>query len=146
MEELKRAQEMRIDEFSRQELRESQATIHEFTSQIQELQERVNLTNDFREFQVVESACSGRLSHLASQPAVVPSPRGMLSRDQSLRPDTWNLLGTSGNVFDNPLAPIDSASTPYGGMLHSWNLNAAVADPVEPSMGRPVTRSEEHDR
>ena len=33
--------------------------------------------------------------HVPSQPAVVPSPRGMLSRDQSLRPDTWNLLGTS---------------------------------------------------
>ena len=67
MEELKRAQEMRIDEFSRQELIESQATIHELTSQIQELQERTNLKkNDFTEFQVVESACSGRLSHFAS--------------------------------------------------------------------------------
>ena len=33
VEELKRAQEMRIDEFSRQELSERQATIHELTSQ-----------------------------------------------------------------------------------------------------------------
>ena len=57
VEELKRAQEMRIDEFSRQELRDSQATIHELTSQIQELWK-----------------------------AIVPSPRGMMSRDQSLRP------------------------------------------------------------
>ena len=46
--ELKRAQEMRIDEFSGQELRESQATFHELTSQIQEMQETVNLTNDSR--------------------------------------------------------------------------------------------------
>ena len=48
MEELKRAQEMRIDEFSRQELRESQATIQELTSKIEELQGRVNLMNDSR--------------------------------------------------------------------------------------------------
>ena len=124
MEELKRAQEMRIDEFSKQEARKSQATVHELTSQIQELQDRVNLMNDSREFQDVESVCSGKLSHVPSQPAVVPSPRCMLSRDQSLRPDTWNLLGTSGNVFESPLAPIDSSSTSCTGRLHSWNLNA----------------------
>ena len=48
VEELKRAQEVRIDEFSRDELRESQATFQELTSQIQELQERVNFANDSR--------------------------------------------------------------------------------------------------
>ena len=42
VEELKRAQEMRFDEFSRHELRESHATFQELTSQIQELQERMN--------------------------------------------------------------------------------------------------------
>ena len=137
---------MRIDEFSRQELTDSQATVHELTSQIKKLQERVNLTNDSREFQDVESVCSGRLSHVPRQPAIVPSPRGVLSRDQSLRPDTWNLLGTSGNVFDSPLAPIDSVSTPFRGMLHSWNLNATDGDLVRPSTGRPVARSEEQNR
>ena len=50
VEELNRAQEMRNDERSRQELRESQATIQELTSQIQELQDRMNLINDSREF------------------------------------------------------------------------------------------------
>ena len=49
---------MRIDEFSMQKLRESQATVHELTSPIQELQDRVNLMNDSREFQDVESVCS----------------------------------------------------------------------------------------
>ena len=53
VEEVKRAQEMRIDEFSRNELRESHATIQEPTSQIQEqkqeLQERMNYMNDSRE-------------------------------------------------------------------------------------------------
>ena len=46
--ELKRAQEMRIDEFSRNELRESYVSIRELTSQIQELQER-NYINDSKE-------------------------------------------------------------------------------------------------
>ena len=78
--EWKRAQEMRIDEFSRNELRESHATIQELTSQIQELQKkRVNCMNDSRECQDFESICSGKLSHVPCQPAVVPSPRSMLS-------------------------------------------------------------------
>ena len=62
-------------------------------------------------FQDVNSICS--------QPAVVLSLCGMLSHDHSLRPDTWNLVGTPGNVFGNPCAVIDSSSTPYQGMLHS---------------------------
>ena len=51
--------------------------------------------SDSTEFQEINSICR--------QPAVVLSPCGMLSHDQSLRPDTWNLVGTSGNVFGNPL-------------------------------------------
>ena len=46
---------MRIDEFSRHESRESQATFQKLTSQTLELQERVNLMNDSGEFQDVES-------------------------------------------------------------------------------------------
>ena len=84
VEELKRAQEIRIDEFSGYELRGCHATIQELTSQVQEL----NYMNDSREFQDVESICGGKLSHVPSQPAIVPSLYGMLSRDQSLRPDT----------------------------------------------------------
>ena len=102
---LKRAQKMRIDEFSRQELRESQAAAHQVTSQIQELKDGVSFTNDSREFLGFESVCSGKLSNVPSQPAIVPSPRGLLSRDQCLRPEKWNMPGTSGNVFDSPLAP-----------------------------------------
>ena len=124
VEELNRAQEMRNDEFSRQELTESQATIQQLTSQTQALQDRVNLVNDSRKFQDVESICSGEWSNVPSQTAIVPSLSGMLSRNQSLRPETWNLLGTSGNVFDCPREVIGSSSAPYRGMLHSWDLNA----------------------
>ena len=50
MGELKRAQESRVDEFFVQKLRESYATIQKLTSQIQDLQERVNCMNGSREF------------------------------------------------------------------------------------------------
>ena len=89
---------MRSDEFSRNELREGHETTQEPTSQIQELQERI-FVNDSGEFQDVESICSGKLSHVPSQLAVVLSPRSMLSRDKSLRSDTWNLSGTQGETF-----------------------------------------------
>ena len=56
--EMKRAHEMRIDEFSTNKLRESHATVHELTSQIQELQERMNSSSESREFQDIESICS----------------------------------------------------------------------------------------
>ena len=100
VEKLRRAQEMRIDEFSRNEFRESHATIQELTSLIQELQEIMNYMNDSRESQDIESICIGKLSHVPSQLAIVPSLCGM--RDQSLRHETWYLLGTSGNVFYIP--------------------------------------------
>ena len=58
VEELKKVQEMRIDECSKQALRESQTTKKELTSQIH----RVNSMNDSREFQAVESIWSGGLS------------------------------------------------------------------------------------
>ena len=50
MGELKRVQELRVDEFSVQQLRESHDTIQRLTSQLQELQERVNCMNDSGEF------------------------------------------------------------------------------------------------
>ena len=50
MEELKRVQELRIDEFSRRRLIENQDTINELTARIQELQNEVNCMNDSRDF------------------------------------------------------------------------------------------------
>ena len=50
MEELKRVQELRIDESSRRRFIENQDTIHELTARIQELQNEVNCMNDSRDF------------------------------------------------------------------------------------------------
>ena len=46
MEELKRVQELRIDEFSRRRLIENQDTMRELTARIQELQNEVNCVNE----------------------------------------------------------------------------------------------------
>ena len=43
--------------------------------------------------------------HVPSHPMSIPSPRGMISRDSCLQPDTRNVFGTSGNVFENPPTP-----------------------------------------
>ena len=104
----------------------------------------MNYTNDSREFQDADSTCSGKLSHVPSQPAIVPSLCGMPRRDQSLRSGTWNLLGTSGNVFDSPRAVIHSSSTLYQGMLHSWNQSAKAE--TRDGTGKLVARSEERNR
>ena len=58
--------------------------------------------SDSGEFQDIESNCSGQFSHVPSQPAVVPSPRSMLSRDRSMPFDTWDVPETQGNVCGNP--------------------------------------------
>ena len=55
MEELKRVQELRIDEFSRRRLIENQDTITELTARIQELQNEVTCMNDTRDFKDAES-------------------------------------------------------------------------------------------
>ena len=89
MGEMKRAQELRVDEVSVQKLRENHETIQKLTSQLQEMQEQTNSTNDSGEFQEVASNYSGRLSYVSSQPAMIPSSRSMLSRDKRLPLDTY---------------------------------------------------------
>ena len=85
---------MRIDKFSKQELRESQTTINELTTQIKEWQDGgVDFEDDSGEFQDVESIGSGGSPHVPNQPAVVPNSRGML--------------------IDNPSVSVNSVSTPY---------------------------------
>ena len=64
----------------------------------------------------------------------------------SLRSDTWNLLGTSVNVFDSPRAVIDSSSNPCQCMLPSWNQRATGGNPVRDCTGKPVAGSEERNR
>ena len=121
MGEMKRAQELRVDEDSVQKLREKRETILKLTSQLQEMQEQMNSMNDSWEFQEVESKHSGRLSYVPSQPAAIPSSRSMLSRDKRLPLDTWNLPGLQENVFGNQFSttPGDSFRNHCQGIHHS---------------------------
>ena len=74
MEESKRVQESRVDEFSRRRLIENQDTNNELTARIQELQKEVNFMNDSRDFEDAESVRSG--------PSHVPSHRRYVHHDR----------------------------------------------------------------
>ena len=54
MGEMKRAQELRVDEVSVQKLRENHETIQQLTSQLQEMQDQMNAMSDSGEFQEVD--------------------------------------------------------------------------------------------
>ena len=139
-----RAQELRVDEFSVQKLRESHDTIQRLTSKMQEMQEQMNSVNDSGEFQEMESNHSGKISYVPSQQAVILSPRSMLSREKKRLPlDTWNLSESQGNVFGHPRPMFDSSQTPYRGFLHSTTPSATGAVPVQVSTGTLVARGEE---
>ena len=128
MEDLKRVQELRIDEFSTRRLTENQDTIKELTARIQELQNEVNCMNDPREFKDAESVRSG-LSHVPSQPALLPpyrDPKGKLSRKDK-PPDILDTPEKSGNVFVNPPA---SSSSPFPGGFNPWIPN--VTEHISP--------------
>ena len=102
MGEIKRAQELRVDEVLVQKLScffKTNETIQQLTSRLQQMQEQMNSTNHSGDFQDMESNCSGRLSHVSSQPAMIPSSRSILSRDKRLPLDTWNQSGLQENVF-----------------------------------------------
>ena len=66
MGETKRAQELRVDKFSVQKMTESHDTMQRLTSQVQEMQERMNFMSDSGEFQEVELNESGIFSRSQS--------------------------------------------------------------------------------
>ena len=106
------------------------------------LPERMNCMSDSEEFQDLGSNYSGNFPRVPSQPAVVPSPRSMLSRDRSMPFDEWNLTEAQGNFFGNPRSMFDSSQTPQGIVL-STNPSATSSIPMQASTGRLVARREE---
>ena len=61
----------------------------------------MNSLAEAREFHDPVTASSSGASHLPSQLSIIPSSRGMLSRDSGLPLDTRHTMGTPGNVFDS---------------------------------------------
>ena len=78
------------------------------TSQLQQMQEQMNSMSDSRDFQDVGSNYSGRLSHVSSQLAMIPTSRSLLSRDKRLPLDTWNQSGLQETFLGNQLSTFDS--------------------------------------
>ena len=135
---MKRAQVQQVDEFSMQKLRENHETIQQLTFQLQQMQGQMNSLNSSGEFQDIESNCSGRLSHVSSQPEMIPSSRLLLSRDKRLPLDTWNQSGVQENVFGNQFSTFDSPRD-FPQRISSddvqRNREAALGDPkVETSL------------
>ena len=118
MEELKRVQGSRVDEFSRRRLIENLDTIDELTARIQELQNEVNCENDSRDIKDAESVRSGP-SHVPSQPALCPSHRdpGRNAEPQQSAARYLELARYVGDVFANPTA---SSSSPYPQESNPW--------------------------
>ena len=108
LENMKSAQVQQVDEMSIQKVRENHETIQQFTSQLQQLQEQMNSMNSSGEFQDIESNKSGRMSHVSTQPEMIPSSRASLSREKRLPLDTWNQSGVQENVFGNRFSTFDS--------------------------------------
>ena len=136
MEELKKVQGLRVDEFSRRRMIEDQDTSSKLTGRIQELLNEVSCMNDSRDFEDAESVRSG-LSNVPSQKALLPPDRdpggvlsrpvGMLSRNDK-PPDIWDTRGISGNFFVNPTA---SSSAPYPQELNPWSSH--MSEPIHSS-------------
>ena len=82
------------------------------------MQEQMNSMNDSGEFQEVESHHSGRLSHVSSQPVMIPSSRTMLSRDKRLPFDTWNASGFQENAFGDQFSTFGSPQDHHQGIHH----------------------------
>ena len=78
---------------------------------IRDLQNKENSLSDVREFHDPGTASSSGTSHVPSPPLIIPSPRGMPSRDSGLQLATRNTVGTSGNVIESLPAREGPSST-----------------------------------
>ena len=105
-----------------QKLRENHETAQQLTSQLQQMQEQMNSVNDSGDFQDVESKFCGMLSHVSSQPAMIPSSHALLSRDKRLPLDTWNQSGLQENVFGHQFSTCDSPRD----CLEEFNLTTCI--------------------
>ena len=97
------------------------------------MQEQMNSMNDSGDFKEMESNYSGRLSHVSSQHAMIPSSRSILSRDKRLSLDTWNSSGLQEKVFGNQFSTFDS-STDHPQRIQSDDVQRELL-PRNPSQG-----------
>ena len=96
-----------------QKLEENHEKILQLTSQWHQMQEQMNSMNDSTNFQDLVPNKSGRLSHVSSQPAMIPSSRSMLSRDKRINLDyRKTFLESQFSTFDSPRGYSQCAKKP----------------------------------
>ena len=129
---MKRAQVQQVDEMSMQKVRENHETIQHLTFQLQQMPEQMNSMNSSGEIQDIEPHFCGRLSHVSSQPEMIPSSRSLLSRDKRLPLDTQNQSRVQEKVFANQFSTFDSPRN-HSQRISSddvqRNREAALGDP-----------------
>ena len=88
-----------------------------------------------------------KLSHVPSQPAVVPRPRSMVSRDKRLPLDTWNLSGTQDLIkeFFTPRIKVPQVEFPLqrssGRLVAKGEEQTGITIPIPIFARRPSTMS-----
>ena len=102
----------------------------------------MNSMNDSGDFQDVESKFCGGLSHVSSQPLMIPSSRALLSRDKRLPLDTWNQSGLQENVFGNQFLRLIHPEI----ILKDFNLTTCTNREAAPEAERTKTIYTSEDR
>ena len=98
-EESDRARQAKLDALSMMQQRDPQ-TVSQLLAQMRESQDKANSLSDAREFHDPETAGSSGATHVTSPPLTNPSYRTVPRRDSGLPPETLNMMGISGNIFE----------------------------------------------
>ena len=91
----------------------------------------------------MESNYNGRLSHVSSQPAMIPSSRSLLSRDKRLPLDTWNQIWIAGKCFGNQFLRLIHPEIVIKEIPHSITLGTAGSISVLIGTGDSDARDED---
>ena len=137
--EMKRAQELRVDEFSLHKLRESHDTTLRLTSTLQSMQEQMNSLNDSRDFHEVES-------NIVEACGTFPSSSSILSRDKRLPLNTWNSPGLQENVFGNQFSTFGSSRNPSQGIHYCAKPRETESVPRATGTGTSFARDDEQNK
>ena len=113
-------------------------SVIQLLTSIQDLQNKVNILSDAREFYDPESGSSSGPTHVPSQPLTLPSPKTMPCRDSGLPHDTRNFTGVSGNVCERLLAREGQNST----LLNSSKNLASSSQELKPDTIETTRRQE----
>ena len=139
---MKRAQELRVDDFSVRKLREK--VMRQYKGSLHKCRKCKSrwilwmIQGNFKKW--------NRITVGDCLPAAVPSSCSMLSRDKRLPIGTWNTSGLQENVFCNQFSTVDSSRNHYQRIHHSTTPGDTWSVPVHIGTRTPVARDEDLNR